>query len=358
MGISAALLAYKEAENLRVLLPQIHEELKNTGEDYEILVIDTQTPTDDTQDVCALMGAKYIPQEAPKFGGAFRTAIRYASKAKFLIMDADGSHKPEYIGPIYASFAGGADVVIGSRYTKGGRTKDSPLSIGMSKLLNFMYRWCIGIKAKDISTDFRMYHTEQLKRVTLTSDNYDVLQEVLLMLKLNKPDLIVREAPITFDKRLYGESKRRLLPFILSYIKTLFKLISIRFRNSKQYGVMEQIFLYGVFGLLAACVDYGVFSGVNYAFGSAYPEIANISGMLCGFFVSFCLNTRFTFKKTTRLFRRFISYFSVCLAGMAISSVLLNLLKHSIELSLLKLMLMALVAGIQFLLNKLITFRD
>jgi len=230
-GISACLLAYQEAENLRALLPQIHAALQSTGQEYEVIVIDTQEPLDDTAAVCQAQGVSYFNQEEPHFGGAFRTAIRHASRDMFLIMDADGSHKPEYIPAIYHRFIQGADVVIGSRYTKGGKTQDSALSVVMSKLLNCAYRWCLGLKARDISTNFRMYHTEQLKAVELRNDHYDVLQEVLFMLKRGNPALVIGEVPITFDKRLFGDSKRRLLPFVISYMRTLVRLMGMRLRG-------------------------------------------------------------------------------------------------------------------------------
>ena len=92
MGISVVLLAYKEEENLRVLLPQIIEEVEKCNEEYEILVVDTAKPLDNTKGVCQEYGARYINQEEPGFGGAFRTASKYANKSKFLIMESDGSH--------------------------------------------------------------------------------------------------------------------------------------------------------------------------------------------------------------------------------------------------------------------------
>lgn len=228
MGISTVLLAYKEAENLRILLPRIISELENIGEDYEILVIDTKVPLDDTKEVCKEFGVKYINQEEPYFGGAFRTAIKYAKKDKFLILDSDGSHNPVYISSIYSKFRRGADLVIGSRYVKGGNTNDSRSSIIMSRILNSIFRISLGIKAKDISTNYRMYKTKQLKDVFLTCNNYDVLQEVILKMKINKPNLKISEVPISFDKRMFGESKRNLFKFLLSYIKTLLRLIFIR----------------------------------------------------------------------------------------------------------------------------------
>ncbi len=234
MGLSVVLLAYKEEENLRVLLPQIIDNVKKTGEEYEILVIDTAEPLDNTKGVCEEFGARYINQEEPAFGGAFKTAIRYAEKDKFLILDSDGSHNPKYIPDIYKKFVTEhCDVVIGSRYVEGGKTNDAKSSIVMSHILNGMFRLFLGIRAKDISTDYRMYETEQLKKVVLTCRNYDVLQEVLLRLRLNQPDkkLKIGEVPIEFDKRIYGESKRRLIPFIMSYIKTLCRLTVTRIRG-------------------------------------------------------------------------------------------------------------------------------
>ena len=154
MGISVVLLAYKEEENLKVLLPQIIENVEKTGEEFEILVIDTAEPLDNTKGVCEEFGARYINQEEPAFAGAFKTGIKYAEKDKFLILDSDGSHNPKYIPDLYKKFVDDkCDVVIGSRYVEGGKTNDAKSSIVMSHILNGMFRFFLGIKAKDISTE-------------------------------------------------------------------------------------------------------------------------------------------------------------------------------------------------------------
>ena len=71
---------------------------------------------------------------------------------------------------------------------------------------------------------------QKLLRSIETSVDYDVLQEILVKMKLNNPKLKIGEIPITFEKRVYGESKRKLIPFIVSYIKTLLKLTLMRCR--------------------------------------------------------------------------------------------------------------------------------
>ena len=232
MCISVVMLAYREAENLEILFPKVIKELDSIDEDYEIVVVDTAKPLDNTEEVCRRYGVRYVNQDDPGFGGAYRKGISVISGDKMLVLDSDGSHDPKYITDVYDMFIRGYDVVIGSRYTNGGKTEDAPISKIMSRILNFVFRVVTGVKAKDLSTNFRMYRADILKEITLTSVNYDVLEEVLLLMKIKiGKDFKVGETPITFNKRIMGESKRRLIPFIISYIKTMFRLIGIRIRG-------------------------------------------------------------------------------------------------------------------------------
>ncbi len=232
--ISVVLLAYKEAESLTILFPRLIEKMDSLNEEYELIVVDTKVPCDNTDEVCEKFGARYVNQEDPGFGGAYRKGISCINGDKMLVLDSDGSHDPKHIPDIYNKFIEGYDVVIGSRYTKGGKTEDAITSRIMSHILNGVYRLITGVKAKDLSTNFRMYRADVIKQVKLTSVNYDVLEEVLLLMKLKvgKKNFKISEIPITFNKRIAGESKRRLIPFIISYIKTMFKLIGIRIKGA------------------------------------------------------------------------------------------------------------------------------
>lgn len=236
MSTSVVLLAYQEAENLKILLPQINSYMDKVKTEYEVIIVDSEKSTDDTEEVARMNGAKYIIQEEPYYGGAFRTGIKYASKDRMLVLDADGSHNPKDIIAIHKKYdADCCDMVIGSRYTKGGVSNDSKTSFVMSKILNTIMRVIIGVKAKDISTSYRLYDTKQIKAVKLVRNNYDVLQEVILKMKINKrrehKKFKIGEVPIEFNKRIYGESKRKLLKFIAGYIKTSFMLLGINIKS-------------------------------------------------------------------------------------------------------------------------------
>lgn len=235
MSLSIVLLAYQEAENLAVLMPQINEVVQSLGIEYEILVVDSPKSTDNTREVAKQNNARYLIQEYPGYGGAFFSGIRHASMTHMLFLDSDGSHNPKDIPRVYETYQKGYDMVIGSRYVKGGISNDSKSSFLMSKLLNTTMRIIIGVKAKDISTSFRMYDAKQLKCLELTRENYDVLQEVILKQKINKrkkqQKFKIAEVPIVFNKRMYGVSKRQLLKFILDYIESVFIMGSMNIKS-------------------------------------------------------------------------------------------------------------------------------
>ena len=236
-GISMVLLSYEEEENLRVLLPQIKEKLEECGEPYEIIVVDSREPLDNTRGVCEENGARYVNQEATRFGDAYRTGIRSAQYQKFFIMDSDGSHNPKYIPDIYHIFMSeNADVAIGSRYMEGGMTNDAIISQIISRSLNKIYSVVLGIDAKELTTNFRLYHTCMLKEVEpeLTSEHFDVGEEVLLRLKIKKSSkgekIKVVETPIIFGERMFGNSKRLLSAFFIAYIKSILYLSVLRLK--------------------------------------------------------------------------------------------------------------------------------
>lgn len=231
MSISVVLLAYQEEENLRVLLPKIIDVLQKMQITYEILIVDSPNSTDHTKELAKEYQARYMIQKYPGYGGAFRTGVEQVQMTHTLFLDSDGSHNPETIPKICKKYQDGYDMVIGSRYVKGGVSNDALSSFIMSKILNTTMRIVIGVKAKDISTSYRLYDSAQLKNVDLVRENYDVLQEVILKQKVNKrkegKKFVIGEVPIVFNKRMYGDSKRQLFKFIRGYIVSVFMLIKL-----------------------------------------------------------------------------------------------------------------------------------
>lgn len=230
MGVTLTILAYNEADNLINLLPLVIENLKNVTDDYELLIVDSDKSTDNTKEVCEKFGARYIVQETPSYVGAYKTAVKFAQKENFFIMDADFSHSPKYIPDIYKAFVDNhSDVAIGSRYVNGGNNDDEKQNIVYSKFLNFVYQTLFGLKGiYDISGGFKMYRTELLKNIDFVSKYFEVQLEILVKAKVQKPDLRVVEVPIYFGKRDKGVSKRNYLTFLPKFCSTFVKLFIYR----------------------------------------------------------------------------------------------------------------------------------
>lgn len=229
MCISVIIPAFNEAENLKILLPELHSILSDICSEYEILVIDSRKSADSSENVCKANSAKYLRQNDFGYGDAFRTGIIKAIGEAILIVDADNSQDISKIPLMYEAFNEGFDVVIGSRYVEGATTKDPFTSVVMSKILNTTYRIALGFKERDISTDFRFYRRNMLMNIDTHCSDFDVIEETLFLLKKKYPSLKIKEVPIDYKQRTEGESKRRLLSFIFGYIKLLIKLFKLRF---------------------------------------------------------------------------------------------------------------------------------
>lgn len=231
MKVTVVLPSYREEENLRLLLPRIHEALKEATKpscDYEILVIDTVDPLDSTEKACALFGARFVRRRPSNvYGDAVRTAISEALGEWIIFMDADGSHGPEWLPRLIAGGAvggGTADIVIASRYVEGGDTENPLALILMSRVLNITYSIVLGLKVKDVSNSFKMYRLALLKPLRLKCDDFDIIEEMLFRVTRTNRDLRILEIPFTFKARMFGQTKRNLLWFIISYVFTMLKL--------------------------------------------------------------------------------------------------------------------------------------
>ncbi len=207
-----------------MMLPSIKAAAAALTPQFEILVVDTQEPMDETEAICATNGVRHVRRSGGNsYGDATRTAIQQARGTYLLNMDADGSHSPEYFRPMWAERERN-DLTIGSRYAPGGHTENPAVLIWMSYVLNLTFRVAFSIRAKDVTNSFRLYRREILTPLRLESSDFDILEEILIKISVRKPPARIGEIPVTFGRRKAGESKRKLVQFMIGYLKTLKKL--------------------------------------------------------------------------------------------------------------------------------------
>ena len=221
VDLSVTIAAYREAENLALMLPAIKAAAAGLTPDFEVLIVDTQEAMDDTEAICAANGVRHVRRSGGNsYGDATRTVIREARGKYMLNMDADGSHSPEYFAAMWAERER-YDITIGSRYAPGGHTENPAVLIWMSYVLNLTFRIAFRIRAKDVTNSFRLYRREILTPLRLESNDFDILEEILIKVTLRKPPARLGEVPVTFARRKAGESKRKLVQFALGYLSTL-----------------------------------------------------------------------------------------------------------------------------------------
>jgi len=231
--LSVVMPAYKEADNLRELLPPLRETVTRLVGDAsagEILVVDTQTPMDDTPAVCRAAGVRCLPRHPDNlYGSAIRTGVAASGGRFVVVMDADGSHNPGFLPELWAHREE-ADVVIASRYVPGGATQNPWLQVAMSKVLNSTFKFFAGMPVRDVSNSFRLYRGERLRSLELKGNHFDILEEILGQLLWCQPDRPARmiEVPFCFEKRRHGSSKRSLLVFSWRFLLALFRMRALR----------------------------------------------------------------------------------------------------------------------------------
>ena len=232
--LSVVMPAYREAESLQTLLPQLVPIVRSLDAHAEVIVADSREPLDNTAEICRAAGVVHLERTGgDSYGDAVRSGIQRSRGRYVQLMDSDGSHNPLAIESLWQRRAE-ADIVIGSRYVKGGHTENPAHLIFMSRMLNHVYRLAFSLPVADVSNSFRLYNGAQLRSLVLVSNNFDIVEEILIRLVYGPAHSSVREVPMTFEQRKAGESKRDLGKFLLSYIASMRKMQSFRTEELRQ----------------------------------------------------------------------------------------------------------------------------
>lgn len=228
-SLTFILAAYSEVENLKYLLPEIISISRTLTSNFEIIVVDTQLPTDNTAEICQINSVRYINRlNSNDYGDAIRTGIANSTGKFVVIMDSDGSHSPRFIRKLWERRSE-ADIIIASRYIPGGSTRNPRMLVLMSKTLNLFFKIFVKIPVFDVSNSFRLYRGDSLRKLHLFFRHFDIIEEILakLLWEITPPSTVI-EIPFEFEERKSGRPKRNILVFSYYFILAMFRLNSIR----------------------------------------------------------------------------------------------------------------------------------
>ncbi len=224
IDLTIVIPALHEGPNLAILLPQVQDLFLDRDISCEILVVSRNTDAE-TLEVGERFGVTIIEQEGPGYGSALTTGFRKAKGKYILTMDADLSHLPTFILDLWAK-RDQAEVIIASRYIKGG-TADMPKSrFWLSRILNQFFSRGLSMPVRDLSSGFRLYKASLIKDQEFKAHNFDILPEILV--KVYAEGWQVKEIPFHYSPRKHGSSNARVFIFGLAYLRTFYYLWKLR----------------------------------------------------------------------------------------------------------------------------------
>src|SRR5215203_3361544 len=221
-----------EADNVPVLVRELRKSL--SGIDYLLVFVDDST--DETPKVISELGEEdgrvtLIHRGGTERGGGLSTAVttgieEFAEISEYTcVMDADLQHPPEKVREMLElARSSDADVVVASRYTRGGSYSGLPgplrrgISVGSKYLAQVTFKEAR--KTSDPMAGFFLVRNDAISGIQFRPTGFKILLEILVC----APELKVVEVPLEFRARHAGVSKATFWQGLeyLSHISSLF----------------------------------------------------------------------------------------------------------------------------------------
>lgn len=205
---------YNEIENIERIIHTVFQ----LPSQFHVLIVDDNSPDGTFQKVAELQqqyaGKLFLEVRNKKsgLGTAYVHGFKWALTHNYPFiyeMDADFSHNPNDLEKLYLACQNGADVAIGSRYSKGVNVVNWPLNrVLMSYFASVYVKFITGMQIHDATAGFICY-----KRKVLETINIDKIKfvgyafQIEMKYRAYVHKFKIEEVPIIFTDRTLGESK-------------------------------------------------------------------------------------------------------------------------------------------------------
>jgi dolichol-phosphate mannosyltransferase len=213
MMISLVVPAYNERGNIDALVERTGKALASTGEPFELIIVDDNSPDGTADAVRALQaGRPWLELIVRTEDRGLSTAVMAGwNKARGDVlgcMDADLQHPPEVLSKLVEALqTSDTDVVVASRHVRGGGVSDWSMarrfvSWTATVLATVILPGSLG-EVRDPMSGFFLLRRDVIRDAALTPRGYKILLEVLA-----KGNYVrVKEVPFVFEERVEGGSK-------------------------------------------------------------------------------------------------------------------------------------------------------
>jgi dolichol-phosphate mannosyltransferase len=208
---------YNEAGNIEMIVEAVLPQLASTGE-HRVLVVDDNSP-DGTGAIADTLAERHpgrveVLHRAGKEGlgrayvAGFNHALAHGASL-VMEMDADFSHDPADIPRLVHEARHGADLVLGSRYIRGGGVVNWGMNRRIISRGGCLYaQMVLRVPVRDLTGGFKCFSRSVLEGIHMEqmhADGYGF--QIELTYRALKAGFHVREVPIVFHERREGQSK-------------------------------------------------------------------------------------------------------------------------------------------------------
>lgn len=339
VGFSLIVPTYNESKNLTKLV-EILTQLLNSycHKNYELIIVD-----DDSPDLTWQVGLDLMPnypqlrvmrRQGEK--GLSTAVIRgwQASQGEVLgVIDGDLQHPPETLIKMLDEIEKGADLAVASRHVEGGGVSDwgfmrRMLSRGAQMLGLLILPNVIG-RVSDPMSGYFMVRRSAIANYPMNPLGYKILIEVLGRGNIGS----VAEVGYVFQERQEGESKVTWRQYV-DYILHLLRLRSrgrITKLREKLHMPIKRFLRYGLVGLSGVFVDMSIFYLLGtMGWGLTSSKIISSEVAVLN---NFLWNDLWTFRDVSslqtgweKLAKRFLKFNLICLIGIGLNLIILNIL--------------------------------
>jgi dolichol-phosphate mannosyltransferase len=314
LELSIVVPTFNESANVRELLDRLDAVLGETG--WEVVFVDDDSPDATAALVRSIARTDRRVRCVQRVGrrGLSSACIEgmLASAAPYVaVMDADLQHDEAILPSMLELLrSGSADVVVGTRYAKGGSTGDwDPRREGLSRLATRLARHVIKQDVSDPMSGYFMLRREVLDATVrrLSAVGFKILLDILASAP---PTLRVAEVPFTFRNRFAGDSKLDELVVweygMLLADKTVGRYVPVRFLAFAAVGGL------GVFVHMAVLA--ALLKGLGFDFGPAQSAATTVA-MVFNFTVNNILTYRDSRLAGWAWWRGLASFMLACSVG-------------------------------------------
>lgn len=342
--LSLVIPTYNEGHNIQPLIRQLVELLDRVLQNqYELVVVDDDSP-DYTWKLAQEMQSRYphVRVMRRQHERGLSTAVirgwQVAQGQILGVIDGDRQHPPEVLLNLIEAIDYGADLAVASRHVEGGGVSDwSPLRRVLSRgaqVLGLLILPNVLGRVSDPMSGYFLVRRTAIANTTLKPLGYKILLEVLGRGRIQQ----VAEVGYVFQERQDGESKVTWK----QYVEYLLHLVRLRFQRHQNQPIVPRqqslpimrFIRFGIVGLSGVFVDMAVLyllsDPASLGWGLTRSKIIASEIAILN---NFLWNDRWTFGDISqhqqgwnKRVKRFLKFNLICLAGLVLNVLTLNLL--------------------------------